>query len=140
MKKFLTLVFIILILLPLFLYLNPFTWGVRKRPRYEPTPETTELLRKLDGKYNLNMDIGDVIGNIWYYRDIDNKKETKSEHFELLLNTKDGKVDDIKKVHQYIDDFKTKFGQKKYFDSITVKLVNDSIPYQHDSLIYKSRM
>jgi len=139
MKKFLTLVFIILILLPLFLYLNPFAW-VRKQPRYEPAPETSELLRKLDEKYNLNMTIGDVISNIWYYRDIDNKKETKSEHFELLLNTKDGKVDDIKKVHQYIDDFKTKFGQKKYFDSITVKLVNDSIPYQHDSLIYKSRM
>ncbi|AQX07293.1 hypothetical protein [Elizabethkingia ursingii] len=139
MKKFLTLVFIILILIPLFLYLNPFAW-VRKQPHYEPTPETSELLGSLNEKYNLRMTIGDVIGNIWYYRDIDNRKKAKSEHFELLLNTKDGKVDDIKKVHQYIDDFKTKFGQKKYFDSITVKLVNDSIPYQHDSLIYKSRM
>ncbi|MCP1252743.1 MULTISPECIES: hypothetical protein [Elizabethkingia] len=139
MKKFLTFIFIILIILPLLFYLNPFA-RIRKQTHYDPTPETTELLRKLDEKYNLNMDIGDVIGNIWYYRDIDNKKETKSEHFELLLNTKDGKVDDIKKVYQYIDDFKTKFGQKKYFDSITVKLVNDSIPYQHDSLIYKSRM
>ncbi|PUB27518.1 hypothetical protein C8J95_10998 [Elizabethkingia sp. YR214] len=139
MKKFLTLVFIILILLPLFLYLNPFAW-VRKQPSYEPSPETTELLGRLNEKYNLKMTIGDVIGNIWYYRDVDNEKEVKSEHFELLLYTKDGKVDDIKKVHQYIDDFKTKFGQKKYFDSITVKLVNDSIPYQHGPIIYKSRM
>lgn len=140
MKKFLTFIFIILILLPLFLYLNPFAWGMRIQARYEPTPETTELLQKLDKKYNLKMYIGDVIGNIWYYRDIDNRKEVKSEHFELLLNTKDDKVDDIKKVHQYIDDFKTEFDQKKYFDSITVKLINDSIPYMHGPVIYKSRM
>jgi cytochrome c peroxidase len=46
------------------------------------------------------------------------------------LNTKDDKVDDIKKVYQYVDDFRTEFNQKKYFDSITVKLVNDSIPYK----------
>lgn len=86
------------------------------------------------------MSIGDVIGNIWYYRDIDNRKKVKSEHFELFLNTKDDKVDDIKKVYQYVDDFRTEFNQKKYFDSITVKLVNDSIPYKPGPVIYKSKM
>ena len=83
MKKFLTFIFIILITLPLLFYLNPFAW-VRKQPLYDADIETTELLRKLDKKYNLKMTIGDVIGNIWYYRDIDNKKEVKSEHFELF--------------------------------------------------------
>ncbi|WP_407494065.1 hypothetical protein [Elizabethkingia anophelis] len=139
MKKFLTFIFIILITLPLLFYLNPFAW-VRKQPLYDADSETTELLRKLDKKYNLKMTIGDVIGNIWYYRDIDNKKEVKSEHFELFLNTKDDKVDDIKRVYQYVDDFKTEFNHRQYFDSITVKLVNDSIPYVPGPVIYKSKM
>ncbi|OBS12915.1 hypothetical protein ATE49_03625 [Elizabethkingia miricola] len=139
MKKFLTFIFIILIILPLLFYLNPFA-RIRKQTQYDPSPETTELLRKLDKKYNLKMSIGDVIGNIWYYRDIDNRKKVKSEHFELFLNIKDDKVDDIKKVYQYVDDFRTEFNQKKYFDSITVKLVNDSIPYKPGPVIYKSKM
>lgn len=86
MKKFLTFIFIILIILPLLFYLNPFA-RIRKQTQYDPSPETAELLRKLDKKYNLKMSIGDVIGNIWYYRDIDNRKKVKSEHFELFLNT-----------------------------------------------------
>ncbi|WP_278554582.1 hypothetical protein [Elizabethkingia bruuniana] len=139
MKKFLTFIFIILIILPLLFYLNPFA-RIRKQTQYDPSPETVELLQKLDKKYNLKMSIGDVIGNIWYYRDIDNRKEVKSEHFELFLNSKDDNVDDIKKVYQYIDDFRTEFNQKKYFDSITVKLVNDSIPYKPGPVIYKSKM
>lgn len=139
MKKFLTFIFIILIILPLLFYLNPFA-RIRKQTQYDPSPETVELLQKLDKKYNLKMSIGDVIGNIWYYRHIDNRKEVKSEHFELFLNSKDDNVDDIKKVYQYIDDFRTEFNQKKYFDSITVKLVNDSIPYKPGPVIYKSKM
>ena len=45
----------------------------------------------------MKMSIGDVIGNIWYYRDIDNRKKGKNQSILNFLNTKDDKVDDIKK-------------------------------------------
>ncbi|WP_165689925.1 hypothetical protein [Elizabethkingia bruuniana] len=49
MKKFLTFIFIILIILPLLFYLNPFA-RIRKQTQYDPSPETVELLQKLDKK------------------------------------------------------------------------------------------
>jgi hypothetical protein len=64
----------------LLFYLNPFA-RIRKQTQYDPSPETTELLRKLDKKYNLKMSIGDVYRNIWYYRDIDNEEKGKIRAF-----------------------------------------------------------
>ena len=50
MKKALTVLFIIVILLPMFVYLHPFTWGLRKRPSYEASEKTkgVVLIDELD--------------------------------------------------------------------------------------------
>jgi hypothetical protein len=56
MKKLINVTFIILIFFPMLIYLNPFTWGMRRMPHYEPTSKTTNLLSNLNKKYKIKME------------------------------------------------------------------------------------
>ncbi|WP_313101331.1 hypothetical protein [Epilithonimonas sp.] len=132
MKKLATIIFIILIFLPMIIYLNPFTWGMRRMPKYRPSSDTTNLLLNLDKKYNLEMNVGEVIDTLWYFRDIKNNKISKLENFELNL-TDDDKPINLDKVKDYVKDFSSEFEHKKYFDSIKVYA-------KYDSIIYKTKM
>lgn len=130
MKKLATIIFIILIFLPMLLYLNPFTWGMRRMPHYEASSTTKNLMSNLNKKYNVEMDVGEVIDTLWYFRDIKNNKITKLENFELSLNDEDHKQPDLDKVKNYVKDFNSRFEHKKYFDSIVVSVNYDSIIYK----------
>lgn len=127
MKKLAT---IILIFLPMLLYLNPFTWGMRRMQRYEASSTTKNLMSNLDKKYNVEMDVGEVIDTLWYFRDIKNNKITKLENFELSLNDEDHKQPDLDKIKKYVKDFNSRFEHRKYFDSIIVSVNYDSIIYK----------
>ncbi len=114
------------------LYLNPFAWGMRRMPQYNPSIKTSKLIDVLNQKYNLQMNIGEVVDTLWYFRDLDNNKITKLENFELN-NSNDDSL--IKKdvFDKYALDFLKSFEHKKYFDSLKVITNNDNI-------VYKSKM
>lgn len=133
MKKLLTIIFIVLIFLPMLLYLNPFTWGMRRRPHYEASTKTVNLMWDLDKKYGMKMTVGEVIDTLWYFRDIKNNKIAKLENFELNLDDEEQKKLDQEKVKNYVADFSSEFEHRKYFDSIKVTV-------SYDSIIYKARL
>lgn len=133
MKKAATIVLIILILLPMSFYLNPFTWGMRRVPHYEASRKTNNLLYDLNKKYNYQMEIGDVTDTLWYFRDLKHKKITKLENFELILNAEKDSLPDLKNIENYVKDLNSNFEHKKYFDSLKV-VVN------YDSIIYKTKL
>ena len=58
MKKTLTILFIIAILLPMLIYLHPFVWGLRRAPVYQPSEKTDLLIKKLNEKHTLNIYLG----------------------------------------------------------------------------------
>lgn len=133
MKKAATIVLIILILLPMSFYLNPFTWGMRRVPHYEASRKTNNLLYDLNKKYNYQMEIGDVTDTLWYFRDLKHKKITKLENFELILNAEKDSLPDLKNIENYVKDLNSNFEHKKYFDSLKV-VVN------YDLIIYKTKL
>lgn len=131
MKKIITGIFIVLVLLPLFIYFNPFVWGMRQKPRYYPSLKTEEQLSSLNKKYNLAISIGEVVDTVWYFRDIKHKKIDSLQNFELYIS--DNLNDSTKiKVEKYTQDFILNFEHKAYFDSIFVTT--------YDSIIYKTSM
>lgn len=133
MKKIATITFIILVLLPMLIYLNPFTWGMRRVPHYEPSRKTNNLLYDLNKKYGYDMEVGDATDTLWYFRDLKHKKITKLENFELSLNVDKNSTIDFSKVKNFASDFTAHFEHKKYFDSLKV-VVN------YDSVIYKTKI
>ena len=69
----------------MFLYLNPFTWGLRASPSYQPSPKTEALIANLNNKYKIEIGISEAADTVWYFRDIRNKKRIQKENFELFL-------------------------------------------------------
>lgn len=130
MKKIATVTMIILVLLPMLIYLNPFTWGMRRIPHYEPSRKTNNLLYDLNKKYGYDIKVGDVTDSLWYFRDLRHKKITKLENFELNLNMERDSAIDLSKVKNFVSDFNTNFEHKKYFDSLKVVMNYDSVIYR----------
>ena len=118
--------------LPMFFYLNPFSW-IKRFPRYESSQKTSNLLYDLNIKYNLKMEIGDVNDTLWYFRDLKNDKISKLENFELLLDKDSLKNTDLETVKKYVNEFSSNFEYRNYFDSIQVAI-------NYDSIIYKTKM
>lgn len=133
MKKLISVVLIILIFFPMLLYLNPFVWGMRRMPYYQPNQKTVKLISELNRKHQLEMRVGEVIDTLWYFRDFENKKLDTLQNFELNLISNEPQKVDLEQVKNYVDEFKINFMHQKYFDSITI-----TMPY--DSIIYKTKM
>lgn len=133
MKKILTSIFILIIVLPMFIYLNPFTWGLRAYPSYRPSLKTEKLIDNLNDKYKIQISISENADTVWYFRDIKNKKDVKKENFELILKEQDSRNIKKETVKSYIEEFNSNFEHKSYFDSILVGL-------NYDSLIYKIKI
>ena len=74
-KIIISFIFILLVFLPMLLYLNPFAWGMRKMPVYEPSLRTEKLLTDLNKKYNLDIEIYSDIDTLWYFRDLKHEKD-----------------------------------------------------------------
>lgn len=125
MKKLATFFFIILVLLPMLLYLNPFIWGMREKKKYRPSSKTISLIQNLNKKYNTDINIEDGPDTLWYFRDLKTKKIQKLENLTLGVY---GKPVGNDTLQMFIDDFKGKFTHRKYFDSIIVQ--NDSLTYK----------
>ena len=115
------------------IFLNPFTWGMRRKPHYEPSSKTILLLSDLNKKYEMDVNIGEVIDTLWYFRDLKNGKISKLETFELNLENDNQKKMNLYNVENYLKEFRKRFEHKKYFDSIKVSI-------DYDSIIYKSKM
>jgi len=128
MKKFSTFIVIILILLPMLVYLNPFTWGMGRKKQYSPNRKTEELMESLNKKYNTDLEIQEGPDTLWYFRDLKTKKIQKLENFSLFSFDKS----DPEVVRLFVEDFKEKFAHRKYFDSVIVSY--------GDSVIYKTPM
>ena len=128
MKKFSTFIVIILILLPMLVYLNPFTWGMGRKKQYSPNRKTEELMESLNKKYNTDLEIQEGPDTLWYFRDLKTKKIQKLENFSLFSFDKS----DPEAVRLFVKDFKEKFVHRKYFDSVIVSY--------GDSVIYKTPM
>jgi hypothetical protein len=127
MKKFYTAVFILLVLLPMVIYLNPFTWGMRRMPRYEPSQKTAELMMQLNKKYHIDMDPSETIDTLWYFRDLKHHRISGLEHFRIEALQQGSIPVDIEAVKAYATEFMAGFDHKKYFDSMLVSVNRDSV-------------
>jgi hypothetical protein len=108
------------------LFLNPFTWGMRRMPRYEASEKLTKELDTLE--YSLNKFENVYIDilhyehkhlGIWYYRDCKNNVLDSLDNFEIDLQ-------DIKNENQ------TNEIIKKHVKSIINEIDCDC----YDSLIF----
>ncbi len=131
MKKFFTAVFILLVLLPMVIYLNPFTWGMRRMPRYEPSQKTAELMMQLNKKYHIDMDASETIDTLWYFRDLRHHRISRLEHFRMEARQEDSIPPDIHAVKAYAAEFMAGFDHKKYFDSMLVSVNGDSVVFKY---------
>ena len=111
------------------LYLNPFAWGMRKMPTYQPSIKTEKLIDALNKKHNLEMNVGDVIDSLWYFRDLENKKITELEDFELYVSSNDTIIKK-ENLEKYTSEFIKTFEHKKYFDSLKVRTNSDTLVYK----------
>lgn len=158
-KILVSLILIILVVLPMFLYLNPFAWGMRPTREYY-SKKTDQLITDLNMKYSLEMDIKiNLQDTLWYFRDVKNHRivELKNIEFHLHNETDEQrnsesmedfvnelrshneekqqeKAIDTIKVRKYIEEFCSKFEHRMYFDSIKVK------SYQNNAVIYKIKI
>lgn len=115
------------------IFLNPFTWGMRRKPHYEPSSKTIGLLSDLNKKYEMEVNVGEVIDTLWYFRDLKNEKISKLETFELSIENNNQKTLNLDTVENYLKEFRKSFEHKKYFDSIQVRI-------DYGTIIYKSKM
>ena len=76
------------------------------------------------------MEVGDATDTLWYFRDLKNNKISKLENFGLRLYKDSFNNSDRENVKNYLNDFRTHFEHKKYFDSINVELNFDLIIYK----------
>ncbi|MDR2237902.1 MAG: hypothetical protein LBE92_17395 [Chryseobacterium sp.] len=127
MKKLATFIVIVLILLPMLVYLNPFTWGMGRQKRYSPSWKTKELMESLNKKYNTNLEIQEGPDTLWYFRDLKTKKIRKLENFRL--SSFDSEHLNSKAIPLFVRDFKEKFVHRTYFDSVIVTY-GDSVVYK----------
>lgn len=124
-----------IILLPMVIYLSPFTWFMRRPPGYQPNPATEKQLKTLNKKYKVELYIAGNLykDTVWYFRDVRNGKADSLENLELILTPEDRTSMGDTAMESYISDFKRDFVHRKYFDSIFVSL-------GYDSLIYKTNI
>jgi len=131
-KKLLTVLFIIVIILPMFVYLHPFIWGLRKPPSYQASNKTKELILELNKKYDLDISIASNSDTLWYFIEVRNGNVKNRENFQLKdYNYHSSTQIDKKVLKFYADDFIDKFEHKEYFDSIIIV---------RDTLIYKAKI
>lgn len=130
MKKFSTFIVIILILLPMLVYLNPFSWGMGRKKQYSPNRKTQILMENLNKKYNTDLEIMEVPDTLWYFRDLKTKKIQKLENFSLFSFDKERCSPEA--VRLFVHDFRKEFVHRKYFDSVIVSY--------GDSVLYKTSM
>ena len=133
-KILLTFIFILLVFLPMVFYLNPFTWGMRKKPVYEPSLKTEKLLADLNQKYNLDISIDSEVDTLWYFRDLKLKKISKLKNFELLLWNDQRKQIDSIAIKNFTNNFIKEFEHKVYFDSLKI------VAYNPKTNIYKIKL
>jgi len=129
MKAFLTFIVVVIIILPLFILLNPFIWGMRRIATYEPSVVTSNLIDSLNRKSNLDIYVDTYLDTVWYFRDIRYGKVDKLANFNLGFRNSEQKTIDTNQIKNYVTAFSQKFEHKKYFDSILVTSDN-SIIYQ----------
>lgn len=125
---------IVLVFLPMLLYLNPFAWGMRKKPDYEPSLKTEKLLADLKQKYNLDISIGSDVDTLWYFRDLKHKKITQLKSFELQLWNNEQKIIDSIAIKNFAHDFVKNFEHKESFDSLKI------VTYHPTMNIYKIKI
>ncbi|RRA97133.1 hypothetical protein [Paenimyroides viscosum] len=130
MKKLLTVFFVIIILLPMFVYLNPFIWGLRKPPIYKASDKTKELILKLNEKYDLDFSTDTNSDTLWYFIDVRNDRVPKLDNFTLkdFGYYKSQLQTNQNVLKNYADDFLQEFEHKQYFDSIII--TKDTLKYK----------
>ncbi|SKC00628.1 hypothetical protein SAMN05660477_02384 [Soonwooa buanensis] len=134
MKKIITFLPIAAVLFPMLIYLNPFIWGMKRMPIYRPSVKTSNLISDLNAKYSLEMQTGNVVDTLWYFRDLKSGKITKKQNFDLELFAEDHSKDSLELIKKYVVDFDKNFEHRQYFDSLKVKTSN------RDSVIYKTKI
>ena len=58
------------------IYLNPFIWEMKRMRIYRPSVKTSKLISDLNAKYSLEMQTGNVVDKLWYFRDLKSGKIT----------------------------------------------------------------
>lgn len=126
MKKWSTVFFVLLVLLPVFTFLTPFDL-MKRSSNYKPSQQTAELMMQLNKKYHLEMDITGPTDTVWYFRDLRHHRISKLENIRLYVIQQDSIPPDMKAIRAYTDDFTAGFDHRKYFKDLLVTVNRDSV-------------
>ncbi|MBE8724176.1 hypothetical protein [Flavobacterium hungaricum] len=81
---------IMAVLLPMFLFLNPFAWGMRRAPEYVPSVRLETVLEQMrleiSQEEQIQIDTYNNTANLWYLRDCENKKLDSLENLNIELS------------------------------------------------------
>lgn len=110
LRKMLGVIFIIGVLFPMLLFLNPFAWVMRTVPEYVSSPKLEKVLERMKKEINekeeIEVDTYDNEPNLWYLRDCDNQKLDSLTNFNIgFSEVKDDKIlrEKIKKFAPLIE-------------------------------------
>lgn len=81
---------IIGVVLPMLLFLNPFTWGMRRAPEYVPSARLEKVLEEMKNEINAQEEVSIEIYNnqadLWYLRDCQNQRLDALDNFTIELS------------------------------------------------------
>jgi hypothetical protein len=87
LKNILGVILVISVLLPMFLFLNPFAWGMRRAPEYVPSERLEKLLIRMNEEINeierTEIETCNNKPNLWYLRDCENQKLDSLDNFKI---------------------------------------------------------
>ncbi|MBB4802894.1 hypothetical protein HNP37_002969 [Flavobacterium nitrogenifigens] len=83
-------ILVISVLLPMFLFLNPFLWGMRRAPEYIASAKLEKVLQRMKDEINthenVEIDIYNNEASVWYFRDCENKKLDSLSNFKIEIS------------------------------------------------------
>ena len=83
-------ILVISVLLPMFLFLNPFLWGMKRAPEYIPPAKLEKVLQRMKNeinKYeNVEIDTYKNEASVWYFRDCENTMLDSLSNFEIEIS------------------------------------------------------
>lgn len=83
-------ILVISVLLPMFLFLNPFLWGMRRLPEYIPPAKLEKVLQEMQNEINkgenVEIDTYNNEASVWYFRDCENKKLDTLINFKIEIS------------------------------------------------------
>lgn len=118
LRYILGVILVISVLLPMFVFLNPFVWGMRKAPEYIPSKGLEIVLGRMQNEINKEESVEiDTYNNepaLWYFRDCENQRLDSLDNFKIEISEIKNDSFVREKVKKYVPLIEKEIGCKCY--------------------------